>query len=88
MFQYLFDAFHPLKFGMKIRVLRQIVRMACSDIGFTFCPIAFIEYLLDVQKSIKHYLIYIGKHLYVILKKNNNSLDKYYICYGLLNCLY
>ena len=39
------------------------------------------------KNSIEYYLIYIGQHLHVILKKNNNSLDKYYICYGFLNCL-
>ena len=62
--------------------------MASSIIGFTFSPITLIENLLDVQKSIKYYLIYIGKHLHVILKTNNNSLDKYYICIGFSNSLY
>ena len=60
--------------------------MPCFVIGFTFSPIAFIECFLDL---IEYYLIYTGKHMKVLLKKNNNSLDKYYyICYGLLNCLY
>ena len=40
------------------------------------------------KNSIKYYLICIGKHLHVILKNNNNNLDKYDICYGFLNCLY
>ena len=40
------------------------------------------------KNGIKYYLIYIGMHLHVILKKNNNSSDKYYICYGFLNSLY
>ena len=88
MFQYLLDAFYPLQFGKKIRVSRQIVWIACSVIGFTFYPIAFIEYFLDEQKYIEDYLIYFDKHPQVISKKNYNSLDKYYICYGFLNCLY
>ena len=36
------------------------------------------------KNSINYNLIYIGAHLLVILKKNNISLDKYYICYGFL----
>ena len=31
------------------------------------------------KNSIGYYLIYIGKYLHVILKNNNNTLDKYYI---------
>ena len=50
MFQYLLDAFYHLRFGKKKRDLRQIVRMACSVIGFAFSTTAFIEYILDVQK--------------------------------------
>ena len=46
---YLLDSFYPLQIRKKIRVLRQIVCIACSVIGFMFCPISFIEYLLDVQ---------------------------------------
>ena len=61
--------------------------MTCSVISFTFCPTTSIEYILDVQNSIEYYLINIGKYPHVILKISNNSLDKYYICYGFLNCL-
>ena len=50
MFQYLLDALYRLPFGKKKRDLRQIVWVACSVISFTFCPTAFIEYILDVQK--------------------------------------
>ena len=37
------------------------------------------------NNNIEYYLIYIGEHPQVISKKNNNSLDKYYICYGFRN---
>ena len=52
MFQYLLDAFYCMRFRKKIRDLHQNIRMARSVIGFTYCPTAFIEYILDVQKAL------------------------------------
>ena len=43
--------------------------------------------VLRFVQSLKCYLMYVGKHLQVISKKNNNILASY-ICYGFLNCLY
>ena len=42
--------FNLLQFGKKLRILLQIVWIARSVIGFTYCPIAYTECFLNVQK--------------------------------------
>ena len=43
MFRCLLKAFNPFKFCDKLRILRQIERMACFVVGFTLSPIAYTE---------------------------------------------
>ena len=50
MFRYLLNAFYLLQFGKKLRSFTQNIMNGLLRYRLMFCPIAYIECLLDVQK--------------------------------------